>query len=44
MRDASRVITRLTRRIASGPEMRYLNSGEMSISAQAFLIALYSCS
>ena len=36
MRRASRVITRSTRRVASGPLTRYLKSGEMSISAAAW--------
>ena len=40
----SRVIRRSTNRAASRPVTRYLNSGDTSISAAAFLIALYSCS
>ena len=40
----SRVIRRSTRRAASGPVIRYLKSGETSISAAALRIALYSCS
>ena len=40
----SRVMIRSTRRAASGPVTRYLNSGETSISAAALRIALYSCS
>jgi hypothetical protein len=39
-----RVITRSTRREASGPVTMYLNSGEISINAAALRIALYSCS
>jgi hypothetical protein len=38
------VITRSTSRVASRPDTRYLKSGEMSISADALRIALYSCS
>ena len=44
IRAASRVITLLTSRLASAPLTRYLKSGEMSISAAALRIALYSCS
>ena len=40
----SRVMMRSTRRVASLPDSRYLNRGEMSISAAALRIALYSCS
>ena len=36
---ASRVMTRSTRRVASGPLTMYLNSGETSISAAPFRIA-----
>ena len=44
IRCASRVMMRSTRRVASGPLTRYLKSGEMSISAAALRMALYSCS
>jgi hypothetical protein len=33
---------RSARRVASRPVIRYLNSGEMSMSAAALRIALYS--
>ena len=43
-RLVDRVITRSTRRVASGPLTRYLYSGETSIRAAASRITLYSMS
>ena len=41
---ASRVMMRFTSRVAPGPCSRYLKSGEMSITAHALRMALYSWS